>query len=138
MGRDKIRDGRIAVDATDSVFGSNPFDELSRDGLRDSPPSSREPAQETKILSQSGIGRGCRLDVRREKAGRGGKTVTTVAGFPPYISRVEHKGMLRELKKYLGSGGTFVEGDWELQGDQREKVVAWLCQKGFQPVLAGG
>ncbi|SVD57656.1 uncharacterized protein METZ01_LOCUS410510, partial [marine metagenome] len=94
--------------------------------------------QETKILPQTGIGRGCRLDVRREKAGRGGKTVTTVAGFPPYISRVEHKGMLRELKKYLGSGGTFVEGDWELQGDQREKVVAWLCQKGFQPVLAGG
>ena len=138
MGRDKIRDDRIAVDATDSVFGSNPFDELNREGLRDSPPSTMKPAQETRSFPLSGFGRGSRLDVRREKAGRGGKTVTTVAGFPPYISRVEHKGMLRELKKYLGTGGAFVEGNWELQGDQREKVVAWLCEKEFRPVLAGG
>ncbi len=138
MSRGKAKDGKIAVDATDSVFGSNPFENLSEAGLRESPPIAEVSAKEKEALPPTGVGRGRRLEVRREKAGRGGKTVTTVAGFPPDVSRSKRKDMLRELKKSLGAGGTLVDGNWELQGDQREKVVSWLVAEGFRPVLAGG
>ena len=84
------------------------------------------------------LGRGERLEVRREKSGRGGKTVTTVKGFPTHISQDDFKCMLKGLKSRLGTGGGWRDDQMEIQGDQREVVCDWLTSIGFRPVLAGG
>ena len=135
MGNDKAKDGRISTDAVGTDFGSNPFDSLSSGGLR-KVVISKDPSK--KVPKPSRKSSGHRLDVRREKSGRGGKTVTTVKGFPPGVSWVERKEMLRDFKKRLGTGGVFADGQWEIQGDKRDEVVVWLQEKGYQPILSGG
>ena len=128
-------DEKISTDAGSTDFGSNPFGSLSSDGLREVViPKNSSP----KVVKSSKKSYGHRLDIRREKSGRGGKTVTTVKGFPPGVSLLERKEMLRELKRRLGTGGVVVDGQWEIQGDKRDEVVAWLEGKGYQPVLSGG
>ena len=120
-------------------FGSNPFGELDSSGL-DSIPSEPKRAGKPKVevsLSER-LGRGERLEVRREKSGRGGKTVTTVKGFPTHIPQDDFKRMLKGLKSRLGTGGGWRDDQMEIQGDQREVVCDWLTSLGFRPVLAGG
>ena len=120
-------------------FGSNPFGELDSSGL-DFIPSKSKGVGKTKVevsLSER-LGRGERLEVRREKSGRGGKTVTTVKGFPTHIPQDDFKRMLKGLKSRLGTGGGWRDDQMEIQGDQREVVCDWLTSLGFRPVLAGG
>jgi translation initiation factor 1 len=78
-----------------------------------------------------------RVDVLRSTAGRGGKTVTVVQGFVG-IGLPEKEQLAKAMQKRCGSGGTVKEGRIEIQGDQREAVVAVLRAAGFRPVLAGG
>jgi translation initiation factor 1 len=67
--------------------------------------------------------------LRLEKKGRGGKTVTVVAGLPrsaPFLA-----GLASELKRACGTGGTATEETVEIQGDHREKLRAVLAAKGW-------
>lgn len=126
---------------TESVgeFGSNPFTDLNVDGLGSFPSKLNETTDsKLKVSLSEKFGRGERLEVRREKSGRGGKTVTTVRGFPARISQDEFKHMLKGLKSRLGTGGGWRNDQIEFQGDQREDVCEWLFAMGFKPVLAGG
>jgi len=126
---------------TESVeeFGSNPFDGLVSVGLNSLPtnPSSLA-SPKVKVSSSDKLGKGERLEVRREKSGRGGKTVTTIKGFPSRISQDDFKRMLKGLKSRLGTGGGWRDNQMEIQGDQREVICEWLSALGFRPVLAGG
>jgi translation initiation factor 1 len=74
--------------------------------------------------------------VRRESQGRGGKTVTTIAGVG--ASEDQLKDLAGELKRLCGTGGTVKDWVIEIQGDHREKIVAALQQRGHQVKLAGG
>jgi translation initiation factor 1 len=74
--------------------------------------------------------------VRRESQGRGGKTVTTIAGVG--ASEDKLKELAGELKRLCGTGGTVKDWVIEIQGDHREKIVAALQQRGHQVKLAGG
>ena len=74
--------------------------------------------------------------VRRESQGRGGKTVTTIAGVG--VSEDKLKELAGELKRLCGTGGTVKDWVIEIQGDHREKIVAALQQRGHQVKLAGG
>ena len=83
--------------------------------------------------------------VRRETAGRGGKTVTTVA--PLLLSREDAQALLAEFKKLCGSGGALkadkgADGKAffcvEVQGDHADKVLAALVAKGYPAKRAGG
>ena len=74
--------------------------------------------------------------IRREKAGRGGKTVTTIAGLP--LDEAALAALARRLKTACGTGGTVREGTIELQGDHRDAVLAFLAKEGFRGKLAGG
>jgi len=67
--------------------------------------------------------------IRREKAGRGGKTVTVVAGLPRNAAFL--KGLCAELKRACGSGGAVGDGTVEIQGEKRERVRAHLVAKGY-------
>jgi translation initiation factor 1 len=79
---------------------------------------------------------GGRVKVRRETAGRRGKTVTTVSNVP--VDDDGLKALAGRLKKRCGVGGSAKDGIVELQGDHRDAVVAVLEAEGYDVVLAGG
>jgi translation initiation factor 1 len=83
--------------------------------------------------------------VRREKGGRGGKTVT-VAG-PLVLVRAEAAALLAEWKRLCGGGGTLrtmrtAGGDpafeVEVQGDHADRLLAALTAAGFPAKRSGG
>ena len=76
------------------------------------------------------------LKVRRETAGRGGKTVTSVFELP--ANEAYFKDLTTKLKSHCGTGGAFKDGRIEIQGDHRDKVKVFLEKLGFQVKLAGG
>ena len=78
-----------------------------------------------------------RVEIRRETAGRGGRTVTTVSGFMG-IGLPEKEDLAKRMQKACGAGGTVKEGRIEIQGDKREAVARVLETAGFRPVFAGG
>jgi translation initiation factor 1 len=77
-----------------------------------------------------------RVKVRRETAGRRGKTVTTVSNVP--VDDDGLKALAGRLKKRCGVGGSAKDGIVELQGDHRDAVVEVLKAEGYDVVLAGG
>ncbi|MBS0657348.1 MAG: translation initiation factor [Verrucomicrobia bacterium] len=109
----------------------NPFGALSAAGLPAGPEAA--PAAATPAPPKQ---RG-RVEIRRQTAHRGGKTVTVVSGFVG-IALAEKEELARRLQKSCGVGGTVKDGQIELHGDQREAVVRMLTEAGFRPVLAGG
>ena len=78
-----------------------------------------------------------RVDITRQTAHRGGKTVTVVTGFLG-ISLAEKEILAKEMQKACGAGGTVKEGRIEIQGDKRAEVARILTNAGFRPVFAGG
>jgi translation initiation factor 1 len=115
------------------AFGSNPFEALSSDGL---PQGSAEPEAPPATPTPRPKSRG-RVDIIRQKAGRGGKTVTVVTNFVG-IGLPEKEQLARQMQKTCGTGGTVKEGRIEIQGDQRDKIAQILTEAGFRPVFAGG
>jgi translation initiation factor 1 len=67
--------------------------------------------------------------LRMEKKGRGGKTVTVIAGLPR--NAVFLRELCQELKRACGTGGTVSDDTIELQGDLRNKVRECLLRKNF-------
>ena len=78
-----------------------------------------------------------RVDIIRQTAHRGGKTVTVVTGFLG-ISLAEKEALAKQMQKACGTGGTVKEGRIEIQGDKRTEVARILTHAGFRPVFAGG
>lgn len=78
-----------------------------------------------------------RVDILRQTAHRGGKTVTVIANFKG-IGLPEKESLAREMQKACGTGGTVKDGRIEIQGDKRDEVARILSKAGFQPVFAGG
>jgi translation initiation factor 1 len=128
---------RLPVNPIDD-FGSNPFASLGSEGLLSMSPESKKVNRPQKKLELEQLGTGERIEVRREKSGRGGKTVTTIRGFPANITKEDVNRMIKGLKSRLGTGGGWQGDQIEIQGDKREDVVEWLAAMGFKPVLAGG
>jgi translation initiation factor 1 len=116
-------------------FGANPFASLSSEGLPPGPESSAE--RTTPVSAQPPRKHRGRVDIIRQKAHRGGKTVTVVTHFVG-ISLPEKEKLAKQMQKACGAGGTVKEGRIEIQGDQREEVAKILNEAGFRPVFAGG
>lgn len=70
-----------------------------------------------------------RLRVSIEKKGRGGKTVTVIAGFTGTGEDLDKLGRL--LKNKCGVGGTVKEGEILLQGEWRQRVIDLLKAEGY-------
>jgi protein-tyrosine phosphatase len=76
------------------------------------------------------------VKVGRETAGRRGKGVTTVFDIPLGENGVRE--LAATLKQRCGTGGTVKGGRIEIQGDQRERVVAELEKLGYKVKRVGG
>jgi protein-tyrosine phosphatase len=76
------------------------------------------------------------LKVGRETAGRRGKGVTTVFDLPLDDDGVRE--LAATLKQRCGTGGTVKDGRIEIQGDQRERIVAELEKLGYKVKRIGG
>jgi translation initiation factor 1 len=116
-------------------FSHNPFAALSGEHLPPGAESTPQPEQKavgTPLRKSRG-----RVDIIRQKAGRGGKTVTVVKGFVG-IGLPEKERLARAIQKACGVGGTVKDGQIEIQGDKREEVARVLAEANFRPVFAGG
>jgi translation initiation factor 1 len=76
-----------------------------------------------------------KLVLRRERKGRGGKTVTLLSGLTLPAARLEL--LARALRKGLGCGATVEQGSIVLQGDLVERAREWLEKHGASKVVAG-
>jgi translation initiation factor 1 len=74
--------------------------------------------------------------VRRETAGRHGKTVTAVHGLR--LGEAALRELASELKRLCGSGGSAKDGAIEIQGEHVDKVIEALVERGFRAKRAGG
>ncbi|HEB64546.1 MAG TPA: translation initiation factor [Chloroflexi bacterium] len=74
--------------------------------------------------------------LHRESKGRGGKTVTLVKKLQ--LSPSDLKALSKELKRLCGTGGTTKNGVIEIQGEHRQKIAAYLQNKGYRIKIAGG
>lgn len=117
------------ADSENPQFGQNPFAALSSAGLPPGPADVERPAAPKKSRG--------RVDIIREKAGRGGKTVTVVTNFVG-IGLPEKEKLAKQMQKACGCGGTVKDGRIEIQGDKREQIAKILTEAGFRPVFAGG
>jgi len=126
---------RIPTDGSQS-FGHNPFDVLSSEGF---PPAQEiqpaDPGQRAQA-KPARKSRG-RVDIIRQKAGRGGKTVTVVKGFVG-IGLPEKEQLAKAMQKACGTGGTVKNGQIEIRGDKRAEVARILSEANFRPIFAGG
>jgi translation initiation factor 1 len=122
VANDKGPDGK-------AKFEQNPFAALSSEGLPPAPPGIAEGKTPRKSRG--------RVDIIRQTAGRGGKTVTVVTNFMG-IGLPEKEQLAKKMQKSCGTGGTVKDGRIEIQGDKRDEVARILAEAGFKPVFAGG
>ena len=125
-------DGKISTKGGHEL-GQNPFEALSAAGL----PMSTQPVASKGMSPAMPVKNRGRVDILRETAGRGGKTVTVVTNFIG-IGLPEKEQLAKKMRNACGAGGTVKDGRIEIQGDRREIVARILTEAGFRPVFAGG
>jgi len=128
---------RIPTDGGQAL-GHNPFAALSSEGLPIGPETVQSESAFSSVhqTKPDKRNRG-RVDILRQKAGRGGKTVTVVKNFVG-IGLPEKEQLAKAMQKACGVGGTVKDGQIEIQGDKREEVARILTKANFRPVFAGG
>ncbi|TVP79397.1 MAG: translation initiation factor [Puniceicoccaceae bacterium] len=132
------RKNKVPLDGSQSRLENSPFAglESSMEGMNLKTPAAlpaKTPPKSRPKLKSKG-----RVEVRREKAGRGGKTVTTLKAFPTHVPLETLDSLLLKLKKMCACGGTLKDRAIELQGDVGQQVCEELTRQGYQAVRAGG
>lgn len=76
------------------------------------------------------------LRIQASRKGRKGKTVTVITGFQ--ASPTTLKQLLKTLKNQCGTGGACKDGNVEIQGDHRQKLLTILKAMGYPAKVSGG
>ena len=76
------------------------------------------------------------LEAHFSNKGRGGKTVTLIKGFEGSPDAL--KGLAKTLKQHCGVGGSVKDYDIIIQGNMRDKIMAFLKKEGHQVKRVGG
>lgn len=71
-----------------------------------------------------------KLSVRKEKKGRGGKTVTVVEGYQGNPQTLE--ALCKKVKQQCGAGGAVDKKTFIIQGDKADQVVKILIKEGYK------
>ena len=118
-----MRDERVLVYSTD---GTVP--------LPTPAPPPRKPQTAARALPDDALRRaqGDTVRVGREK--RRNSALTIVSG----LAAAELEALGKELRRLCGTGGTAKNGVIELQGDHRERVLAYFEERGRRVKRAGG
>jgi translation initiation factor 1 len=75
------------------------------------------------------------LKIMLDKKSRAGKQVTLVSGF---IGKNEDlESLAKKLKNNCGTGGSAKQGEIIIQGDNRDKIMAFLIKEGYKAKKAG-
>lgn len=110
------------------------YDSDAPDAFRKPPRSPKsKPAPSSSSVSLN-LPRDGVVRLLRDRKGRGGKTVTLVAGVPAAAVT----GLASELKRLCGTGGAVRDALIELQGDVRERIKPELERRGYTVKIAGG
>jgi len=80
--------------------------------------------------------RGQTAYIQRDRKRRKGKTVTVVTGLQH--TPATFKELLSVLKTACAAGGTYKDGELEIQGDHRQKVAEKLQALGYKVKFVGG
>ncbi|HPF24958.1 MAG TPA: translation initiation factor [Steroidobacteraceae bacterium] len=76
------------------------------------------------------------IRIGRQTAGRGGKGVTVIVGVP--LPGPQLEALCTTLKRKCGCGGAVRAGTIEIQGDQRDRLVAEMLALGYRDVKKAG
>jgi translation initiation factor 1 len=121
-----------------SKTASNPFAKLGL--LRDALPPGEAPAAQAATVATAVdpvaalLAR--RVVVRRERKGRGGKTVTLVQ-CADGADGAALDALAKELRKALGTAAQREEGAVAVQGDIADRVADWLKGRGAGRIVRG-
>ncbi len=77
------------------------------------------------------------LGVRREKKGRGGKTVTLII-LPDEFPGNQAPDLAQKIKKHCGTGGSVTPQGIVIQGDFVDKTIGFLKKLGYPAKKVGG
>lgn len=118
---------------------NNPFAKL-RELAKDLPPGPIDDAAKEAPANAASTSKPAkrypgRVTVRREKKGHGGKAVTIAEG--PGLSGHPLETYAKELARALGAGARSESSTLVVQGEQVERVAAWLEARGFANVGCG-
>jgi translation initiation factor 1 len=122
------------LDEQPGGLGHNPFAALRGSVDPTEPADSNAPAEAAPAPATSEATPE-RLVVRKERTGRGGKTVTRVSGWNAADHDLGQRA--RDLKRALGCGASVEGDDVCVQGDQVERVAAHLERSQGARVVRG-
>ncbi len=103
------------------VFSTNPDFKFQ--------PEEEEPKEDLPAAQQV-------LRILLERKQRKGKEVTMITGFVGSEESLKELG--KALKSKCGVGGSVKDGEILLQGDQRDKVLSYLLEKGYSKTKKSG
>lgn len=129
----KKREDRSTTQTPSEPF-NNPFEALR--ALASEKSAEAEPHPSTQVPSETAVdevlpSRGRKVVLRREKKGRGGKTVTCIEGLDA------PEALAQTLARAMGCGATIEAETLILQGDQTQRAADWLRKQGYQRVVIG-
>lgn len=113
-GKRKSKQNRIAYQEFGSVDNSQAFAR----GVRDLPPKQQD------------------LRIQATRSGRKGKTVTIITGLQHNDENLAK--LLKKLKSQCGTGGTVKDGNLEIQGDCKQRLLEILTKMGYKAKISGG
>ena len=126
MSRPNKQKISIQAPADGGLFAA--FSGLEIPGLPEPPPQkSTTPEPPPSAPAKKG-----RVVLRRETAHRGGKSVIVVDGFDPGIDDAAIEALGKRLRAACGCGGAVKNRTLELQGNQADRIRAWLTGEGFR------
>jgi translation initiation factor 1 len=126
----------VTARGPDKPGAGSPFAALA--SLRDALPTGPAPTTTTKaaapVAAKDDPFRG-KIVIAKTRKGRGGKTVTAVRGIAG--TEDELSELARELARALGCGAVLDGDQIVVQGEQQERVRAFLAGRGAKRIVIG-